>query len=507
MDSQNSDVVIIREAIKSHDVHKIREMLSKNPEILKYNSASGSPEKPSTLFWEAMTGGTEEVVKLFLEFGANINELHKYYVEDRIYYETFFHWLVYSKVWQSKLKIAETLIRHGADLNISCNQFHPTPLQHAISVNNVQYTEFLLKNGVILGDTESIVSSLTHRLCVCSDEMLLLLLNYGLNVNFRNTLGESILHIVSRLHDEKKCIIKVTEILLNAGISVNGIDSFSHTPLYNAMFFNNNINLISLLIDRGADVNQKIGNEEESLLTIAVKEEKEDLVKLLVSSGADVSAVDDNSRTALHEACSRNLTDLIYFLLRKDAVVSVEDVYDDTPLSLCLENEENNRYQAEDEDEDEDEGMYPLPSQALLEEIARQNFDGHPLCESDREIIQKNPKLKERFEHCLKELSRMKETLFYASHSYYSLTKMSMSMKKFAKLLKNEELEKKFVENFSTFCCYDYILMDIYHAAVRVRDQSFIVEDKLNFVFGDFFPDLIKRKLADNLKIEDLPSE
>lgn len=82
---------------------------------------------------------------------------------------------------------------------------------------------------------------------------------------------------------------------------------------------------------------------------------------------------------------------------------------------------------------------------------------------------------------------------------------MSKNVKKLAHLTKNEEFINNFRAKLGTISMYKDDLMNLLEEAVTVRNKLDDLGSKLNFIFGDYFPDIILRNLADDLTPQDLP--
>ena len=105
----------------------------------------------------------------------------------------------------------------------------------------------------------------------------------------------------------KSAHLNAIKYLIDEGADVNIADTFDiATPLHKALAYcNRNIEIISLLISAGADVNFKNGDGETPLHSILLeqtwvdsdkyKEEEFQITKLLVSAGADIYTKFENS--------------------------------------------------------------------------------------------------------------------------------------------------------------------------------------------------------------------
>lgn len=143
----------------------------------------------------------------------------------------------------------------------------------------------------------------------------------------------------------------------------------------------------------------------------------------------------------------------------------------------------------------------------MVKEFAKLKFNSQSVSENDLALIQDNPFSRECFYSCQEELSQMVNIKFYPPHSYYSILKKSISMKKLSNLTKNQELVSQFEKNLKSFSFYRDDLYLIIHEAIRLKDQLEAVVYHLNSIFNDFLPAIVIELLAENLTIEDLPSE
>jgi ankyrin repeat protein len=90
------------------------------------------------------------------------------------------------------------------------------------------------------------------------------------------------------------------------------------------------------LIHEGANINARIGYEEETPLFIAVHEESAQMVNFLLSQGADISIRDRVGRTALHTAAWYGRIEPLQLLLAAGADPKLTDDDGQTPLHLAL---------------------------------------------------------------------------------------------------------------------------------------------------------------------------
>jgi len=155
---------------------------------------------------------------------------------------------------------------------------------------------------VILGDKEK-VNSIPNFL----PKLLIRISAYNTNpnvikrmlkektpINDESTGDSSLLFAAS--NNENPEIIKL---LLDAGANINQKNKYGGTALYEASRFNNNLEVIKELIKLGANINEKDSDGETALIGALQRNPNLDIARYLIEAGADVKAKDNNGNTAL----------------------------------------------------------------------------------------------------------------------------------------------------------------------------------------------------------------
>lgn len=387
-------------------------------------------------------------------------------------------------------KIVKLIISFLKLVNFGANENLEKHLEIAVSKGNARVTRLLLSKGVRLASPiQSTVDSLAQLIFKRTNigkrkEILLLLLNNGLNVKIKNEQGQTLLHefIYTFVKYNDEDAVEVAEILINCGLSINELNESGRSAVHYSII-NNNIQLVSFLINKGANI------EDKSLLNLAVYYNHVSIVDLLLSSGADINGADFDGDTALHNACSYHYEELICVLIRKGANINAVNTNNATPFS-----------QMDEEDDD-----YESCLRVMVKEFSKLTFDNISVNKFDMDLVQANPMAQECLAECVGELSLMSSIKFYGPFTYYNILQMKKNIEKLACLTKNKEFVSKFEENLYEFSIYKDDLQRIFDEALQVKDILEAKDLRLCYIFGDIFPDVVRRKLAKNLTIEDLP--
>ena len=118
---------------------------------------------------------------------------------------------------------------------------------------------------------------------------------------------------------------------LQEGLSLDSRDEFGDTPLHYAAEFNEDPLLVSLLLDRGADIGAR-GFRDETPLHRAAGDNGAPVVSLLLDRGADASERDSLGNTPLHMATNNDDLIVAQLLLERGADVRATNNSNATPL-------------------------------------------------------------------------------------------------------------------------------------------------------------------------------
>jgi len=94
------------------------------------------------------------------------------------------------------------------------------------------------------------------------------------------------------------------------------------------------LEVVRILIENGADVNDSTGIGETALM-FAVEKGHNDIASLLIENGADINAQDIYQRTALMRASASGNVAMVSYLIEKDADVNLKDKQDKFALDFA----------------------------------------------------------------------------------------------------------------------------------------------------------------------------
>ena len=261
-----------------------------------------------------------EIVRLLLEAGADVNA--RDVTENTALLE-----------YAQDEEVTKLLIDYGADVNARGMIFGP-----ALLGANFEVTKILLEAGADVNlksqhdESTALIRASERR----KPEVVKMLLEAGAEINARDKYGKTALFAVLNgyeynQHEEN---ISVINLLLNAGADVNtkGCDTYGHegrTPLtlavkhdnpspdfkefhaqYGTKFADITPEAVKLLLNFGADVNLRDGDGFTALMyAVNGRYPNSEVIKILLDAGADVEAENDGMRALDYARQNATFTD------------------------------------------------------------------------------------------------------------------------------------------------------------------------------------------------------
>jgi len=154
------------------------------------------------------------------------------------------------------------------------------------------------------------------------------------NVLYNEEAGLALLHSLAADAGAMDGGEEIVKKLLQYGADPEIQDNQGFTPLHFAIFGNQD-NVVSMLLQNGANPNIASDDFNETPLHIAAFNRSEDISKILLENGADPNAENHAGETPLHIAASRGYADIFKLLLQYGANPDLENNSQRTPVGIA----------------------------------------------------------------------------------------------------------------------------------------------------------------------------
>ena len=139
--------------------------------------------------------------------------------------------------------------------------------------------------------------------------------------------------------------LKLATLLIERGAHVNDINEHGMTPLLFACSRGNYKDMVQLLINNGAEVDSKDEYGWTSL-HYACRDNYPHVAELLISNGADVNSLSNGYNTPLHLACINNNVNVAMILLHNRADPNIKNDVDQNASQLAISKGHNDLSEA-----------------------------------------------------------------------------------------------------------------------------------------------------------------
>jgi ankyrin repeat protein len=281
----------MRQAIQSQDVQAVQRLLQKGVDINATDEHGDTPLMLGVLFSHMdslIRAHNPTMVKFLLEQGADINA--KANGCTPLITAAFF----------GDLETVKLLLDHGADLNI-LDDHGITAVQSAADGGHPQAVKLLLSKGGKI--------TLAAAGCIGDPAEVQRLIQEGADVNANGFLDSK--PLMAAIRGGNLDIIKM---LLEKGADVHIRSLTGETALMMAVSAKDQPDVVKLLLEKGADVNACTEAGETPLMLAVDANDQPETIKLLLDKGADVNARTRAGRTAFKIASERLRLDTLKLL-------------------------------------------------------------------------------------------------------------------------------------------------------------------------------------------------
>lgn len=128
----------------------------------------------------------------------------------------------------------------------------------------------------------------------------------------------------------------VVSMLLDAGVPANSKDGYGRSALRISCLHPGSVRTTRLILQAGAKVNEDRDIQGRTALCISSRYNRLELISLLLEHGANINAKRDHGRSALWEACYYRCSNVVDVLLEAGATVDYYDLrWNCTPLFVA----------------------------------------------------------------------------------------------------------------------------------------------------------------------------
>ena len=240
----------------------------------------------------AAQNGNEEMAKLLIRSGSNINESNKGSQTP-----------IHKAAFEGRDKIVNLLIQNGANVN--------TVIQSSGSFNGMTPADLALKNNKIK------TVALLRRYGGVTEKELIILKTKKQKTKLQNQL------LIEAIKNRD---INTVKSRINEGEDVNSVDKNGMLPLQIATVFGH-FQIVEFLIEKGADVNGTDVKLGQTALYMAAFSNRKNIAEKLINAGANVDAKIPRGDTPLHAAIMAGNHDLVEFLISKGANVDAKIMF------------------------------------------------------------------------------------------------------------------------------------------------------------------------------------
>tara|TARA_Y100001935_G_scaffold255583_1_gene269703 strand:+ start:374 stop:4264 length:3891 start_codon:yes stop_codon:yes gene_type:complete len=311
---------LLVKAIEKNEDDFVRDLLGveaiKN-ELISYKR----DDKKIGLLGDACYFGRNDLVELLIQSGADVNS-------NRIQNEPVLHLVAH----QGYRRLCKILIDNGADVNAK-NSKGLTALMISAEKGDKEVCKILIKNkaGINIEGNRRL-TALMLAAEKGHNEVCKFLIDNGAKINSEDSKGLTALMLAAQEGHKEVC-----EILIENKANINAKNLERSTALMLAAEEGHN-EVCKLLIDDGADINAKNSKGLTALMLAVKKRNKDVCSSILLSEKLTVNAKGSQEATALHFSSESGSKDICEMLIKKGAIIDLQNKENMTPLHLASKN-------------------------------------------------------------------------------------------------------------------------------------------------------------------------
>ena len=241
-------------------------------------------------------------------------------------------------LYKRHFRVADLLHRHGANVEVRCSDDR-TPLHVASWRGHIDIMRWLLNHGADVNAWDEVRTTPLHLAASGMHlEAVQVLLDHSADPNFRNSEGTPLHWAIFEDHppvDGKvfNVDVNVVQLLLKRGANPN-LPNYLHSTALHLASSVGWLDVVRLLLNYGAKVDEKDG-EGKTPFQAASSRGRLEIMKYLSENGAVVSVRDNKEKTPLHDASEGGHVDVMRWLLNQGADANARQGDGCTPLHLA----------------------------------------------------------------------------------------------------------------------------------------------------------------------------
>ena len=252
---------------------------------------------------------------MLIRIGANVN------CDDFKSLDGFkpLHWAVF----YNNLQLVELLVKHKASVNAQTN-YGETPIHMAITKGRKNILKILLEKGSGVNLYNCLFVSITSK----NIEIVKMILDAGIRDVHLNGLAWKPPPLLMALKEKQ---MEIAKLLIEKGARVDVFDA-----ILMGNQDNDQLDMIQMLILRGADVTKRHQYWNITPLFYAMDHNLDDIVKLLISHGADTSMKDFDGNSLLHLAVKDQKIGIVKTFVEAEKCLHEKNLHGLKPLEYEL---------------------------------------------------------------------------------------------------------------------------------------------------------------------------
>ena len=252
---------------------------------------------------EAVKNKEFEIARIFLQKGASVDQ------KDKLGNTVL--WYAYDNGDEEMMKL---LIEHGINLNAAFNQGGGIPIVEAVKNKEFEIARMFLQKGASV-DQEDVWGQrpLWYAYKNGDEEMIKLLIEHGVNLKAPFDVWK--IPLIEAVKDKK---FEIARLFLQKGASVDQKDKLGNRALWYA-YKNGDDEMMRLLIEHGVNLKVPFDMWKSLPLIEAVKDKKFEIARLFLQKGASVDQKDRLGNRALWYAYKNGDEEMMRLLIEHDA--------------------------------------------------------------------------------------------------------------------------------------------------------------------------------------------